>query len=50
MALLGCQQLLYAGAFTSQQLPYWIAAYAHAFEFFGCPPRIVVCDNTCGRG
>ena len=45
VAVLGASNYMYAEAFPSQELPYWIAGHVHAFEFFGCVPRIVVCDN-----
>jgi transposase len=43
--VLGASNYLYAEPFPSQELAHWIAGHVHAFEFFGCAPRIVVCDN-----
>jgi transposase len=45
VAVLGTSNYLYAEAVASQELPSWIGAHVHAFEFFGAAPRIVVCDN-----
>jgi len=36
---------IFIEAFPSQELPHWISGHIHAFKFFGCVPRIVVCDN-----
>ena len=45
VAVLGASNYLYAEAFPAQELAHWIAGHVHAFEFFGCVPRITVCDN-----
>jgi transposase len=45
IGVLGASNYTYAEAFPSQELPHWISGHIHAFEFFGCVPRIVVCDN-----
>jgi len=45
VAALGASNYTYAEAFPSQELPYWIAAHVHAFEYFGGSPRLVVPDN-----
>jgi transposase len=45
VAVLGASNLLYAEAVASQGLEHWVAAHVHAFEAFGCVPRVVVCDN-----
>ncbi len=45
VAVLGASNYLYAEALPSQELPHWIAAHVHAFEFFGAVPRLVVPDN-----
>ena len=45
VAVLGASNYMYAEAFPSQELPYWISGHVHAFEFMGGCPRIVVCDN-----
>jgi len=45
VGVLGASNYTYAEAFPSQELPHWISGHIHAFEFFGCVPRIVVCDN-----
>jgi transposase len=45
VAVLGASNYTYAEAFPSQELPHWIAAHVHTFEFLDSCPRIVVCDN-----
>ena len=45
VAVLGASTYLYAEALRSQDLEHWVAAHAHAFEFFGGVPEIVVSDN-----
>jgi hypothetical protein len=45
VAVLGASNYLYAEALPSQELPHWIAAHVHAFEFFGAVPKLVVSDN-----
>lgn len=45
VASLGASGYLYAEAFPSQGLMYWVAAHVHAFEAIGGCPRLVVCDN-----
>ncbi len=45
VASLGASGYLYAEAFPSQGLMYWVTAHVHAFEAMGGCPRIVVCDN-----
>ena len=45
IACLGASSYTYAEARLSQQLPDWIGAHVHAFEFFGGVPEIVVPDN-----
>ncbi|MGH7861579.1 MAG: IS21 family transposase [Candidatus Dormibacteraceae bacterium] len=45
VAVLGASNYMYAEAFPSQELPYWISGHVHCFEFLGGCPQIVVCDN-----
>lgn len=45
VAVLGASSYLYAEAFASQELLYWVTGHVHAFEFFEGCPAIVVCDN-----
>lgn len=45
VAALGASDYTYAEAFSSQDLPHWIAAHCHAFAFFDGVPEIIVPDN-----
>ena len=45
VAAMGASSYLYADAFPSQELLYWVTADVHAFEAMGACPAIVVCDN-----
>jgi transposase len=45
VTVLGASNYLYAEAFPSQELPYWIAGHVHACAFYGGAPRILVPDN-----
>jgi transposase len=45
VAVLGASSYIYAEAFRSQELIYWVTAHVHAFEYIGGCPEIVVCDN-----
>jgi transposase len=45
VAVLGASNYTYAEALPSGELPQWIAAHVHAFEYFGGVPQIVVPDN-----
>jgi transposase len=45
VAVLGASSWLYAEAFPSQALLYWVTAHVHCFEAMGGCPQIVVCDN-----
>ena len=45
VAVLGASNYMYAEAFPSQALPYWISGHVHCFEYLGGCPQIVVCDN-----
>ena len=45
VAVLGASSYLYAEAFPSQELMYWVAAHVHTFEHLGGCPAICVCDN-----
>ncbi len=46
VATLGASSYTYAEATPSQELRWWIEAHAHAFEFFGGVPELLVPDNT----
>ncbi len=45
VAVLGCSSYLYAEAFPSQKLIWWVTAHVHALNFYGGAPAICVCDN-----
>lgn len=45
VAVMGASNYLYAEAFPSQGLLYWVTAHVHCFEALGGCPAIVVCDN-----
>ncbi len=45
IAVLGASDYLYAEAFASQELLYWVTAHVHCFEALGGCPAIVVCGN-----
>jgi transposase len=45
VAVLGASNYLYAEAFPSQELLYWVTGHVHAFEAMAGCPDIVVCDN-----
>jgi transposase len=45
VAALGASGYMYAEAFPSQELMYWVTAHVHTFEALGGVPEIVVCDN-----
>ena len=45
VAVLGASSYLYAEAFPSQELMYWVTAHVHCFEALGGCPAIVVSDN-----
>ena len=45
VAVMGASNWLYAEAFPSQELLYWVTAHVHCFEAMGGCPAIVVCDN-----
>ena len=44
VAVLGASNYLYAEAFASQELLYWVTAHVHCFEALGGCPAIVVWD------
>jgi transposase len=44
VGVLGASNYVYAEALPSQQLVPWVNAHAHAFEFYGGCPEIVVPD------
>jgi len=46
VAVLGASNYTYAEATLKQDLPSWIEAHVHAFEFFGGTPEVVTPDNT----
>lgn len=46
VAALGASNYTYAEAFEDTQLPSWIEAHVHAWEFFGGVTTITVPDNT----
>jgi transposase len=45
VAVAGASNYLYAVAFPSQELLYWVTGHVHCFEHMGGCPQIVVCDN-----
>ena len=45
VAVWGASNYTYAEATMSQTLPEWISSHNHAFEYFGCVPRVMVPDN-----
>lgn len=45
VAVLGASSYVYAEAFPSQELMYWVTAHVHTFEAMGGCPELVVCDN-----
>jgi transposase len=45
VAALGASGYVYAEAFPSQELMYWVTAHVHTFEAIAGAPEIVVCDN-----
>jgi transposase len=45
VAVLGASNYLYAEAFPSQELLYWVTAHVNCFEAMAGCPAIVVCDN-----
>ena len=46
VAVLGASNYLYAEAFASQELLYWVTAHVHCFEALGGCPAIVVPENV----
>jgi len=46
VAVLGASNYTFAEAFENTQLPNWIEAHIHAWEFFGGVARLTVPDNT----
>ena len=46
VAVLGASNYTYAEATLKQDLPSWIEAHIHAFEFFGGTPQVLTPDNT----
>lgn len=45
VAVLGASNKTYAEAFPNQQLPSWITAHCHAYNFFGGVTKVTVPDN-----
>lgn len=45
VAVLGASNYTYAEALESQDIPSWIAAHIHTFEYFHGVPRITIPDN-----
>lgn len=45
VAVLGASNYTYAEAFESQDIPSWITAHIHAFEYFGGVAKIIIPDN-----
>jgi transposase len=45
VAVWGASTYTYAEATLSQMLPDWTNSHVHAFEYFGCAPRVLVPDN-----
>jgi transposase len=45
VAVLGASNYTYAEAFESQDIPSWITAHIHAFEYFQGVPRVTIPDN-----
>jgi hypothetical protein len=45
VAVAGASNYLYAEAFPSQELLYWVTGHVHCFEHMAGCPQIVVCDN-----
>ncbi len=45
VAVLGASNYTYAEALHSQELPHWITAHVHTFEYLGGCPVILVPDN-----
>ena len=43
--VLGASSYTYAEATRDQQLPAWISAHVHAFEYFSGVPRLLIPDN-----
>ena len=41
----GASNYIYAEATESQRLPDWVMSHVHAFEYFGCVPKVCVLDN-----
>ncbi len=46
VAVLGASSYTWAEAFPDEQLPSWIQAHIHAFEFYGGVSQLLVPDNT----
>ena len=45
VAVSGASNYTYAEACLSQEMPHWIAAHVHAFQYLGSVPAACVCDN-----
>lgn len=45
VSAMGASQHIFAKAYASQELKWWLSAHVDAFEFYGALPEIVVPDN-----
>jgi transposase len=45
VAVLGASSYTYAEVTAGEQLPEWVAAHVHAYEWFGGVPRLTISDN-----
>jgi len=45
VSAMGSSQMIFAKAYGSQELKWWLSAHVDAFEFYGALPEIVVPDN-----
>ena len=45
VAAMGSSQMIFAKAYASQELKWWLSAHVDAFEFYNALPEIVVPDN-----
>lgn len=45
VGVLGASELFYAEAFTSMEIPSWVMAHVHMFQYFGGATQVLVPDN-----
>ena len=45
VSAMGASQMIFAKAYESQELRWWLGAHVDAFEFYGALPEVVVPDN-----